>query len=91
MVELHARKVVELAESSSAEQQKASLSFLNEKEKQFLQYLNKHRIKQFTPVEMAAKLGVSNRTIINWSVNLAKNGFLSPILVNQRIRSYVVN
>lgn len=91
MVELHARKVVELAESSTAEQYEASLSFLSEKEKQFLQYLSKHKIKQFAPIEMATKLGVSNRTIINWSANLAKNGFLSPVLVNQRIRSYKVN
>lgn len=90
MVELHAKKVVELTESSALEQNKASLTFLNEKERQFLQYLGKHRVKQFTPVEMAAKLGVSNRTIINWSANLAKNGFLTPVIVKQRIRSYVV-
>ena len=90
MVELHAHKVVQIAETSVEEQQKSSLSFLNEKEKQFLQYLRKHRIKQFTPVEMAVKLGVSNRTIINWSANLSKNGFLSPVIVKQRIRSYEV-
>lgn len=91
MVELHAHKVVQLAESSVEEQQKSSLSFLNDKEKQFLQYLRRHRIRQFTPVEMAAKLGVTNRTIINWSTTLAQNGFLTPVVVHQRIRSYILN
>lgn len=91
MVELHAHKVVQLAESSVEEQQKSSLSFLNDKEKQFLQYLRRHRIRQFTPVEMAAKLGVTNRTIINWSTTLAQNGFLTPVVVRQRIRSYILN
>lgn len=91
MVELHAHKVVQLAESSVEEQQKSSLSFLNDKEKQFLQYLRRHRIRQFTPVEMAAKLGVTNRTIINWSTTLVQNGFLTPVIVSQRIRSYILN
>lgn len=90
MVELHAHRVVELAETSVEEQQKLSLTFLTDKEKQFLQYLRRHRIRQFTPVEMAAKMEVSNRTIINWSASLAKNGFLTPVIVKQRIRSYIV-
>lgn len=91
MVELHAKKVVELAESSVLEQEKASLSFLNEKEKQFLHYLKKHHIKEFTPTKMATVLGVTNRTIINWSVNLVKNGFLIPIMAKKRIQSYQIN
>lgn len=91
MVELHAHRVVELAESSIEEQQRSSLTFLNEKEKQFLRYLRKYRVQQFTPIEMATKLGVSNRTVINWSASLAKNGFLTPVIVKQRIRSYKVN
>ena len=91
MVELHAQRVVQLAESSVEEQQKSSLSFLSDKEKQFLQYLRRHRIRQFTPVEMASKLGVTNRTIINWSATLARNGFLTPVVVHQRIRSYILN
>lgn len=91
MVELHANKVVELAQSSVVEQQKSSLTFLSDKEKQFLQYLRRHRVRQFTPVEMAAKMEVSNRTIINWSTSLAKNGFLTPVVVRQRIRSYILN
>lgn len=90
MVELHAKKVVELAQTSIKEHTKASMTFLNSKEKDFLHYLKKHRVVTFTPTEMAAKLNVTNKTIINWSVNLAKNGFLTPNLVKQRIRSYTV-
>lgn len=91
MVELHARKVVELTSASVKEQTAAALSFLGEREKQFLQYLKKHEIKNFTPVEMAVQMKVSNRTIINWCSNLVKNGFLIPNLVKQRVRSYTVS
>ena len=90
MVELHAKKVVELASVSTKEQSAAALSFLNDKEKEFLQYLTRHHIESFSPTEMAEKMKVSNRTIINWSLALAKNGFLTPNLVKQRIRSYTV-
>ena len=90
MVELHAKKVVELTESSLKEQSAAAMTFLNVKEKDFLHYITKNHIVTFTPTEMAAKLKVTNRTIINWCVNLAKNGFIKPNLVNQRIRSYTV-
>lgn len=45
---------------------------------------------KITPTEMAEKLKVTNRTIINWCVNLTKNGFLTPNLGKQRVRSYTV-
>ena len=91
MVELHAKKVVELASASVKEQHEASLSFLNNKEKAFLKYLTDNHIDTFTPSEMASVMKVTNHTITNWCASLAKNGFLTPILVKQRIRSYRVN
>lgn len=39
---------------------------------------------------MSLIFGVTNRTIINWSNELIKNGYLKPILVNERIRNYEV-
>ena len=90
MVELHAKKVLELASTSIKEQSAASRSFLNVKEKVFLDYLSRNHIDTFTPSEMAEQMKVSNRTIINWSLALVKNGFLMPNLVKQRIRSYTV-
>lgn len=91
MVELHAKKVVELASASVKEQYEASLSFLNKKEKAFLQYLTDNHIDSFTQSEMASVMKVTNHTITNWCASLAKNGFLTPVLVKQRIRSYKVN
>lgn len=91
MVELHAKKVVELASASIKEQYEASLSFLNKKEKAFLQYLTDNHIDSFTQSEMASVMKVTNHTITNWCASLAKNGFLTPVLVKQRIRSYKVN
>ena len=90
MVELHAQRVVELSSSSLQEQAKSSLSFLNTKERRFLQYLFDNQIKTFTPVEMAGTMNVTNRTITNWCSKLAQNGFLHPNQVNKRIRSYTV-
>lgn len=90
MVELHAKKVVELTRTTVKEQSAAAMTFLNNKEKDFLKYLEKHHVDTFTPTEMAAKLKVTNRTIINWCVNLVKNGFVRPNLVNRRVRSYTV-
>ena len=37
---------------------------------------------------MARVFGVTNRTVINWSAQLANNGLVEPQLVKQRIRSY---
>ena len=44
--------------------------------------------REFTPIEVSKDLSVTNKTIINRLAVLAKNGFVVPILVNQRIRSY---
>ena len=44
--------------------------------------------KEFTPIEISKKIPVTNRTVINRLAVLIKNGFVIPVLVNQRIRSY---
>ena len=41
-----------------------------------------------TSATLTGKLSVTNKTIINRLAVLVKNGFVVPILVNQRIRSY---
>ena len=43
---------------------------------------------EFTPIEVSRKLAVTNKTIINRLAVLVKNGFVIPILVKERIRSY---
>ena len=42
----------------------------------------------FTPIEVNKQLSDTNKTVINRLAGLVKNGFVIPILVNKRIRSY---
>ena len=88
MVLLYSKKVCELSESSSEEEISGSLSYLKEKEKELLLFLIRNYRRAFTPIEVSRKFGVTNKTIINRLSVLAKQGFVVPIMVNQRIRSY---
>ena len=88
MVYLYSNKVCELSESTNKEDVKGSLSYLKEREKEFLMFLLQNYSREFTPIEISKRLGVNNKTVINRLSVLAKNGFVEPILVNQRIRSY---
>lgn len=88
---LYSSKVLSIALNKNQEIENERLSHLTKKTKIFLEYLRKHKINHFTPIELASKLKVTNRTIINWSSELVKNGYLTPILVNKRIRQYKVN
>ena len=62
--------------------------FFAGKEKELLRLLIMDYKGEFTPIEVSRKLSVTNKTIINRLAVLVKNGFVVPILVNQRIRSY---
>lgn len=88
MVKLYSGKVCDLQMVSSEEDVTASLSFLKGKEKDLLRLLITDYKREFTPIEVSRKLSVTNKTIINRLAVLVKNGFVIPILVNQRIRSY---
>ena len=44
--------------------------------------------REFTPIEISRELSVTNKTVINRLSVLAKNGFVVPNLVKERIRSY---
>ena len=48
----------------------------------------KHYKREFTPIEVSREFDVTNKTIINRLSALVKNGFVEPIMVNERIRSY---
>ena len=54
----------------------------------FLVFLLKQRLLEFTPIEVSKMLRVTNKTIINRCAKLSSNGFLIPIIVKTRIRSY---
>ena len=88
MVLLYSNKVRELSETTGKEEISGSLSYLKGKEKELLGYLLKLPQKEFTPIEISREFGVTNKTIINRLSVLAKNGFVIPHIINERIRSY---
>lgn len=88
MVKLYSRKVCDLQLSSEEEDIAGSLSFLKEREKELLVLLISNYRGEFTPIEVSKQLSVTNKTVINRLAVLVKNGFVIPILVNKRIRSY---
>ena len=88
MVLLYSNKICELSEGSSEDEISGSLSYLKGKEKELLLLLIKRRKGEFTPIEISREIGVTNKTVINRLATLVKNGFVKPLLVNQRIRSY---
>lgn len=87
---LYSSKALEVASEADGKIEAERMSHLSRQAKSFLEYLGKHHILSFSPVEIAKERKVSNRTIINWSSELVRNGYLSPVMVNKRIRKYQV-
>ena len=58
------RSMVHLNMSLSLAMSTPALTHLSFKERRFFDYLRKKRIDEFTPIEMAKVMKVSNRTII---------------------------
>ena len=77
-----------MSKASENNELEGSLSYLNTKEKEFLAFLLKKRLYEFTPIEISKMIGVTNKTVINRCAKLVNNGFLIPIIVKTRIRSY---
>ena len=90
MMQLYSGKVKELSLSSGKDELEGSLSYLKTKEKELLSLLINKSKQEFTPIEISKEIGVTNKTVINRLSVLVKNGFVAPILVNTRIRSYVL-
>ena len=88
MMELYSARASSLSEETIRDDVKRSLSHLNRGEKSLLRYLLEKRLYEFTPIDVSRSMGVTNKTIINRSAALSRNGFLTPVLVKQRIRSY---
>lgn len=87
---LYASKVLSIALQESNDNNQERLSHLSKKAKDFLNYLDKNNVLVFAPIDLASKLIVTNRTIINWCSELVNNGYLRPVIVNKRIRHYEV-
>lgn len=87
---LYASKVLSIALQESNDNNQERLSHLSKKAKDFLNYLDKNNVLVFAPIDLASKLRVTNRTIINWCSELVNNGYLRPVIVNKRTRRYEV-
>ena len=88
MVELYSRKVYDLSKGSAGNEVEGSLSYLSRKEKEFLAWLLKKHMYEFTPIEVSRMIGVTNKTVINRCAKLFSNGFLVPKVEKARIRAY---
>ena len=88
MVLLYSGKVCELSEASAEDEIEIGLSYLKSREKELLLFLIKKYKGEFTPIEVSREIGVTNKTVINRLSVLVKNGFVEPLIVKQRIRSY---
>lgn len=91
MMELYSKKVFEISNETKNNNVESSLSFLNNKEKELLLFILDKNIKEYTPTQLSKQIGVTNKTIINRTVKLVNNGFIVPILVKERIRSYTIS
>lgn len=83
MVELYSTKVREISKESAEGSLYESLSHLNSKEKEMLLLLLQRHLYEYTPIEVSKVNGVTNKTVINRSVKLAANGFVTPIIVKK--------
>lgn len=88
MVQLYSDKVCSLQVSSNEENVEGGLSFLKGKEKELLAFLIRNHKGEFAPIEISRELNLTNKTVINRLSVLSKNGFVVPILVKERVRSY---
>ena len=88
MVELYSNKVCEISQSFNTDNIYEGLSHLNLKEKSLLAFLIENHYYEFTPIEISKKVAVTNKTIINRCTALAANGYVVPVIVKERIRSY---
>ena len=91
MMELYSKKVYEISHTTKENNVQVSISLLNAKEKELLYYLICNQLMEFTPIEIGKQLGVTNRTVINRTVNLVNHGFVTPVIVKERIRSYLLS
>ena len=67
------------------------ISYLKSREKELLYFLICNNFMRFTPIEISHQTGVTNKTVINRLLALVNNGFVDPLLVKERIRSYALS
>ena len=91
MMELYSDKVCEIIKNSNDDSIEAGMSYLNSKEKEFLIWLIDNNVNEFKPIDVAKVLNVTNKTVINRCAKLCTQGFLVPVIVKERVRSYRIS
>ncbi len=85
---LYASKVTTIATNTIYDNESERFNRLSRKAQNLLNHIKKEKILEFSPIEIAGVFNVSNRTIINWCIELCENGYLKPNIVNKRVRTY---
>ena len=88
MVLLYSDKVRQISEGSNEDTVGDSLSHLKRCDREFLMFLLDNADGMITPIDISRRKGVSNRTAINRLSVLARNGFVKPNVIKERITSY---
>ena len=88
---MYSSKVAEVAYKSQDGNIEAGLSYLNSNQRLLLKFIIKKGYVEFKPIKISNKLTCTNRTVINRLKGLCDNGFVEPVLVNERICSYKVS
>ena len=88
MVLLYSEKVRQISEGSNEDAVRGSLSHLKKCDKEFLLFLLDDTDGMIKPIDAGHRKGVSNRTAINRLSVLARNGFVKPNMIKERITSY---
>lgn len=88
MVELYSTKVRQLSVEIRDEDIAGGLSHLSVRERDMLEYTIRNRLYEFAPIEVSRDIGVTNKTVINRCAALARNGYIVPVMIKERVRSY---
>ena len=64
------------------------LSHLSVRKRDMLEYTIRNRLYEFAPIEVSRDIGITNKTVINRCAALARNGYIVPVMIKERVRSY---
>lgn len=91
MLVKYSAEALEIAQKSENTDVENTIAIFNQKEKDLLKLLITKRKYEFTPIEISKLANVTNKTIINRLAKLIENGYVVPIMVNERIRTYKIS
>lgn len=91
MVELYSGKIYEISEGTKVDTVNTTLSRLSGRSRDLLKHILEEKKSEYRPIDVAKDLGVTNRTVINWTAELVNEGFVTPVLVRERVTAYRIS